>query len=91
MEPEVLEELLLTRLVLAELRFKALSEACFGSGGFVFSGDFALAFWKRSRTVLCFGLAKLPVVWVTLTGEPLMLTKALWLLTDLFGRAAVTL
>lgn len=94
-EPEVPDELLLTRLVLAEFRFKVLSntgcvlEACFSSVRFVFSGDFRLLFWKRSCTVLCFGLNKPPLVLVTLTGEPLTMTKALWLLTDLLGRAVV--
>lgn len=91
-EPEVFEELFLAGLVLAGFRFKALSnagvsDARFSSDGFVFLGDFRLAFWKRSCTVVCFGLIKLPLFLVILTGEPLMLTKALWLLTDLLGRA----
>lgn len=82
----LLEEFLPSRLVLAEL----VRGACFGSGRLVFVGDFRLQFWKRSCTVaLCFGLSKLPLVFVTLTGEPLMLTKALWLPMDLLGSAVV--
>lgn len=89
-EPEVLGELLLTGLVLAEFRFTGVLEACFGSVRFVSFGDFRFLLRKRSCTVLCFGLTRLPLVLVIRTGEPLMLTKALWLATDLLGRALVT-